>query len=166
MRSALAKSRRSVARFASIALAIPAIAGCLSMETPQRFIVTSSSSSRVVLIAPDDAKIVVQEFDVPGDGDLAFWRDALRTDFVENRGYTLLSEQAVAHESGREGHEFVFESTIDGSPYRYLVTLHHFDGYFGETVRVAEFLSPKPAFDAHAPNVRKAIAGTSVSMLP
>jgi hypothetical protein len=133
------------------------LAGCLTIDPPPRFIETSATSSRLVLLSPDEARIVVQDFDVPGDGDLAFWRDSLRVDFVENRGYTLVEERPAAHSGGTEGHELIFETTIGGSPYRYLATLYHFDGWGSDTLRVAEFLAPKALFDGYLADVRAAV---------
>ncbi len=131
--------------------------GCLSIDLPEDFLRIHRSPSQIKLMAADESKLWVRDFDDDDQGDLQFWSQALREDFVENRGYTLIEEGTVKDPGDREGREWLFETTTHGQPYRYLVTLFVFEGWFSNTIRVSEFVARKAAFDRYLEDVRAAV---------
>lgn len=148
---------RCAASLAALAL-FPLLAGCMHMQVPKDFLVIEEGSSEIKAVSPDDAKIWVHEFSDPDEGDLAFWSSVLKTDFVENRGYTLLEERAVKIAAGREGMEYRFEVTTQGTAQGYLVQVSVLEGWLSNTIVAVEFVAPKQVFAKHLDEVRKAIA--------
>ncbi len=147
--------RVSILCLAALALAL---SGCLSIETPEEFLLLEESSDELKLITPDEAKLWVREFADDDRGDLDFWVAALQADFVDNRGYTLLEDGALQDAAGRDGHEWLFEATTHGETYRYLVTLQVREDLTTNTIRVSEYVATKEKFDAYLGSVREAVA--------
>ena len=134
------------------------LGGCLSFEVPEKFLILDKGFSEIKAITPDEAKLWVREFNDPKKGDFNFWSDTLKSDFVQNRGYTLIEERKVKDKKGRDGLELLFEVTSAGAAQRYLVTLFVFQGWLKNTIRVVEFVAPKPIFDGYVQRVREAIS--------
>jgi hypothetical protein len=135
--------------------------GCMSIQAPPRFLVIGRGTSELKAITPDEARLWVREFNDWKRGDLGFWAEALRNDFTGNRGYTLIEEQEVQDAKGRNGLELRFEAAAQGQAQGYLVTLFVLPGWMKNTLRVAEFVAPKPLFDGYLPGVRQAITTIS-----
>lgn len=131
--------------------------GCLTLTPPDGFLVVEQSRDEFRAVSSDEAKLWVREFKDRLQGDYGFWVDALKNDFEENRGYTLLSEQEVTDDKGRTGLELLIEVTADGGPQRYLITVFVREGMFSNTIRVAEFVAAKTVFDEHLEGVRSAV---------
>jgi hypothetical protein len=130
---------------------------CVSMQVPERFLVTTRSDDELKAITPEETKLWVREFDDPDKGDLAFWSDALKRHLVENRGYTLLSEAKVEDGRSVEGVEYLLEATIQGRTMRELLVLFVHEGTLSNTIRVVELVGEKAAFDAAVDEVRASL---------
>ena len=150
-------SRGSDVKTVATALLSALLTGCLSIEAPDRFVVTSASSSQLKAISTDDAVLWVRQFADPAEGDLEFWYEALKNDLVDNRGYTVLDEKPVEDEKLRKGREMTSEVTVQGIPHRYLMTLFVEERWGDNRIRVAEFVAPKTVFDDHVEGVRASI---------
>jgi hypothetical protein len=132
--------------------------GCISMTAPPDFLVLEDSSSREwKAVTPDDAKILVREFGDGYQGDLKFWSEVVKKDFIENRGYTLIQEGKAKGPDDREGTEFLFECTVQARPQRYMLSLFVIEGSMSNTVCTVEYVAPKDVFEKHLENVKNAI---------
>lgn len=130
---------------------------CVSMQVPERFLVTSRGSEELKAITPEETKLWVREFADPDHGDLAFWSDALKRHLVENRGYTILSEQKIEDGGGVVGVEYLLEATIQGRVMRELLALFVHEGAFENRIRVVELVGEQEPFDAVVDEVRASI---------
>ena len=129
--------------------------GCLSVQTPEKFVVTHEDSERVQMVSSDDALFWVREFEDEWEGSLQFWTDTLTKDFTENRGYVLLDSTEFTDKKGRAGRELLAEVTVDGVPHRYVCFLTHRSTLTGSVIRMAEYTAPKEIFDSHLERVRE-----------
>jgi hypothetical protein len=148
----------AVALLSTMSLAL--LSGCLSMQTPEKFLMVVKGglfADEIKAISPDEAKLWVREFSDMDQGDFEFWADALKNDFVENRGYTPLGENEVQDDADREGAELLFETTVQGVPHRYSITLFVLEGWLWNTIRVAEYAAPKEIFDKYLETVRESV---------
>ena len=164
MCSSISRPLGCAARAALVGV-VPLVAGCLTLEAPDRFLVVERGTDELKAITPDEAKLWVREFRDPDAGSIDFWSDALKSDFTGNRGYTLLDEGSAAGQDGEKGREFLFEVTAAGVVERYLVVLFVHAGWTANTIRVVEFVAPKELFERYAPGVRGAVKTIRKSFL-
>lgn len=148
---------RVLVRMALLSLLLAFVSSCVSMQVPERFLVTARGTDELKAITPEETKLWLREFSDPDRGDLAFWSEALRRDLVENRGYTLLSEGKIEDASGNVGTELLLEATIQGRAVRELLALFVFPGAFEHRIRVVELVGEKEPFEAALPEVRASI---------
>lgn len=130
---------------------------CVTMETPKSFLVIDRGGGELKATTPEDDRLWVRTFDDEDEGDLSFWREALKNDLVKNRGYTLLSEATITDGTGAQGAEMIVEATVDGRAYKELVALFVHEGVLGNTIRVVEFVAEKDRFDTQVADVRAAV---------
>ncbi len=150
-------SLRVVIRVALLSASLGLLSSCVSMQVPERFLVTTRGADELKAITPEETKLWLREFNDPDRGDLAFWSEALRRDLVENRGYTLLSEGKIEDAGGNVGTELVLEATIQGRAVRELLALFVFPGAFDNRIRVVELVGEKEPFEAALDEVRASI---------
>jgi hypothetical protein len=141
------------------------LAGCrLSLETTDEFKVLEKCKVELKAVANDDTKLWLREFKDPIAADLKFWSGTLKKDLVENHGYTLIGEQDVVDDSGRPGHEFLFQASEGDGANRHLVTLYMVKRrkllpvpFLSRVrnIRVAELYGPGESFDRHLEDARK-----------
>lgn len=135
------------------------------MEVPEAFIVTARGTDELKAVSSDDAQIWARELDEPHEGSLAFWTDALRNDFVDNRGYTLIEEGTTRDGDGNEGSELTFEVTVSGRAQRYIVAVFWIPSSFlfwsTSTIGVVEFVVPRDAFETYEDAIRQAVRTVS-----
>lgn len=135
-----------------------ATAGCLTMKLPADFLVLEEAPGSFRAVTADEAKVWVREFSPAArDGSLSFWRDALKKDFEDNRGYVVLEENTVTDGHGREGVELLCESQVGGRAQRYLISVFVLRTPFGNDVRTVEYVADKERFDEHLASVREGI---------
>jgi hypothetical protein len=122
----------------------------MPMKTPDGFIVVDSTKYEMQALTPEDARLWLREFSVNEDADLEFWTKALKTHFVENRGYKLLDESKVMDRLDKsQGHQLLFEAYTDRGPVHYLVTYSLRDRGFlaaNKIVQVTEFAAEPKLF--------------------
>lgn len=141
----------------TLALFCALLSSCVTMQVPERFLVTTRGVDELKAITPEETKLWVRDFDDPDGGDLAFWTQTLRRDLVENRGYTLLSEARIEDAEGNVGVELLLEATVQGRAMRELLVLFVHPGFFGNRIRVVELVGEKEPFEAAVDEVRAAV---------
>src|SRR3979409_1240908 len=87
---------------------------CISFTPPDRFLIVHNSGDDLKAITPEESKLWIRNFDDDDKGGLAFWKDALRADLKDSRGYILVSEGDIKDGAGTAGKELVLESTVNG----------------------------------------------------
>lgn len=144
-------------------LSIGAI-GCasVSMELPDQFLEleTETGPLRLRATTPDEARLRVRAFEVEDGGDLEFWDQSLRFEFVEYRGYTECADsQPVRDADGRQGIARFYASPAPGSTRRYMVALFVDDEESGDDseVVVVEFSASGARFDELLPEVLESL---------
>jgi hypothetical protein len=146
-------------RTLSLAVALFNLAACATvMESPERFLVVDEGGTYVKAITPEESKLWLRDFPDDDHGGLAFWRDALKADLKDNRGYVVISEAAAKDSAGTPGHELVLESTVNGRTVRELMALFVYAGMFADTIRVVEYVAEKATFDKEVTAVRASLA--------
>ena len=143
------------------ALLALAATGCLSVPAPDRFLVTSESSSEIQAVAADESRLLVREFADEHEGTLEFWVETLRNEFVGNRGYTLVEQGAVQDDRGRPGHEFVFEVGMGGATWGYLLVVTPRSTMTGQRIRCVEYVAETPRFEEHLSAVREVMGSVT-----
>ncbi len=122
---------------------------------PLGFVQVASSEKyeEFAAVAADRSVFRSRRIPASRDGDLGFWVDALRTDFVSRRGDTLIDEKKTTRGS-LPAVEFTLERTVQGQAYRCLVTLSVEKRWFSADVLVDEFVATKERFESHLAGVR------------
>lgn len=130
------------------AVAVAGLSGCLTtMTPPPRFLITTQDVGHLEALTPEESKILVREFADESQGSLTFWRDALKADLIDNRGYRLIEESEVTDDRGHPGLRLVLETTLSGHVVRELMVVTVIPGLCDNTIRVAEFVADREAFD-------------------
>lgn len=144
-------------RFFFVVAAACALSGCLTMQAPDRFLIVERGPGVLRAITPEESKIWARDFDDETKATLAFWKDAVKADLIKNRGYTLVGESQIQDGGGHQGLLMTLEATLGGRPVRELLAVFVIDGVFSNTVRVAEYVADKEAFDVEVEGVKKAL---------
>lgn len=134
------------------------VIGCVSLEPPARFLVTDRSGDELKAITPEESKLWVRRFSDDDQGGLDFWRDALKADLKDNRGYLLLGEGAATDGTGAAGHVLTLETTVNGRPVRELLAVFVRSGLCGDDIWVVEYVAPKDVFDQEVEGVKASLA--------
>ena len=144
------------------------LSGGLSVGPLDGFLIVANHRAEMKAITPDASKLWVREFTVPQKAGLDFWKNALRNDLIDHRGYRLVGEKRVRDGKGNEGWEMAFDVVVQGQPHRYLITIYALDPSFwrlGNSVRVVEFVAPVATFEKSAAVVRAAYGDVPVARL-
>lgn len=134
------------------------LVGCVSVPVPEDFLVVHETSGETQAVTSDQGRFWVREFANSQGADLEFWKEAVARDFVDNRGYTPVSQRAIVDAADRNGHEALYEATIQGIPHRYLLAIFVTKGWWSSQIRVIEFAAPVEEFEAQLASVREAIS--------
>ena len=129
------------------------------MDLPPKYLPTLESSSEYKATTADNTIFWVEKFSLSDNGDnLQFWVDAVKNDFVENRGYVLISEDPTKTGNGLEGQRLVFETTTQGQSYRYMLALFIERGWLSHSLVTMRLTAPSQSFEARATQIDTAIA--------
>ena len=146
-------------RVTTLALVLVLVGGaCVSLEPPARFLVTDRSGDQLKAITPEESKLWVRRFDDEDKGGLEFWRDALKGDLKDNRGYLLLGEAPATDGTGAAGHSMMLETMVNGRPVRELIAVFVRPGLLGDSIWVVEYVAPKDVFDNEVEGVRASLS--------
>ena len=135
-------------------------AGCstIRVDLPEQFLVTETSAYELKATTAENAIFWVQKYQLPERGtSLEFWVAAVKKDFVDNRGYTLIEEEPIETSSGAKGMQMLYEATTQGQTYQYLVAVFIRPG---PVACVARFTAEKAEFGKHVDAVKQAILTT------
>jgi hypothetical protein len=127
------------------------------MQVPERFLVIERGPGVLRALTPEESKIWVRDFDDDTKGSATFWKDALKADLIKNRGYTLINEAELSDGGGHKGIVLTLEATLGGRPVRELMGVFVIPGMFSNTIRVAEYVADKEAFDAEVEGVKQGL---------
>ncbi len=86
------------------------------------------------VVAATGNRMVVKQHVNPPEGTLEFWRDAVRNELVDGRGYEVMESKGVARAAGVPAWEMLFRVVRQEGAYLYLVTIR----VDGHSVIVAE----------------------------
>ncbi len=143
----------------ALALVLALASGaCVSLDAPARFLVTDRSGDALKAITPEESKLWVRRFDDEDKGGLDFWKDALKGDLKDNRGYLLLGEAPVKDGTGAAGHSMTLETMVNGRPVRELIAVFVRPGLLGDSIWVLEYVAPKDVFDNEVESVRASLS--------
>lgn len=146
-------------RVTTLALVLVLVGGaCVSLEPPARFLVTDRSGDQLKAITPEESKLWVRRFDDEDKGGLEFWKDALKGDLKDNRGYLLLGEAPATDGTGAAGHSMMLETMVNGRPVRELIAVFVRPGLMGDSIWVVEYVAPKDVFDNEVEGVRASLS--------
>lgn len=146
-------------RVTTLALVLVLVGGaCVSLEPPARFLVTDRSGDQLKAITPEESKLWVRRFDDEDKGGLEFWKDALKGDLKDNRGYLLLGEAPATDGTGAAGHSMMLETMVNGRPVRELIAVFVRPGLLGDSIWVVEYVAPKDVFDNEVEGVRASLS--------
>ena len=140
-----------------VVVVVGLLSGCLTMQVPERFLVIESGPGVLRALTPEESKIWVRDFDDDTKGTTTFWKDALKADLLKNRGYTLINESQVVDGGGHSGTMLTLEATLGGRPVRELLAVFVIPGLFSNTIRVAEYVADKEAFDGEVEGVKQGL---------
>ena len=141
-----------------LVLALASATSCVTMTPPDRFLVVDEGGDYLKAITPEESKLWLRDFPDEDKGGLAFWKDALKADLKDNRGYIVISEGEVKDGAGTPGHEMVLESTVNGRTVRELLALFVYAGWFDDTIRVVEYVAEKDTFEKEVAGVRASLS--------
>jgi hypothetical protein len=138
------------------AIAALVLSSCVSIPLPDDFLTIVNEPGDFRAVTADEAKVWVRHFTARKGGSVDFWRDALKRDLVEHRGYLLLEESAGKDRKGRDARRLLFETQAGGRPHRYLLVVSAWPGWFGTEIRVVELVADKTVFDQYREEVEAA----------
>jgi len=136
------------------ALALAACTGTPRSDVPDGWVTVPPRGNEVLsAVAPSGNRMVVKRHANPPEGTLAFWRDAVRNELVDGRGYEVLESEGVAGAGGGSAWEMLFRVGRPEGDYLYLVTIRVERG----SVVVAEAGGPEEALRPDLDGLRKAM---------
>ena len=110
-----------------VVLGIAALVACRTTPKPDTglppgYVTVPAERGQVrSAVAPTGNRIVVRRHENPPEGTLEFWRDAVKAELVDGKGYSLVESDGVAGKGGRAAWEFLFEVRRTEGEYLYLV---------------------------------------------
>lgn len=154
---------RAITKFGS-ALALVLLAACAApMNVPEGF--SRLRGGGFVARAADDGVLRLRKIADPTEGsEAAFWLQALRTDFVGQRGYVETGTGEVADADGVTGHWIECTANVRGEKVGYLAAVWARPagaGLFGKgqsQLQVVEFAAREPAYSARIAAVKKSLS--------
>lgn len=136
------------------------------MPKPEKFVrVGSEKDWDFRALTPEEDKLLVRRYKVTELGSLDFWVNAVRSQFVDERGYTLIDEGELKTDAGLVGHRFTFELSLNEVPYVHEIVLFvtQTDWWFlfrdKQHIYAAAFMCEKKNYDEHKAAVEKALKG-------
>ena len=108
-----------------IVFAVLALAACRStMDLPSGYVtIPPEDGAESSAVSPAGNRIVVRLHDNPPEGTLEFWRDAVKAELVDGKGYDVVKSSVVTGSDGDDIWEFLFEIRRTEGEYLYLVLI-------------------------------------------
>ncbi len=140
-----------------IVLAVFGLAACAvtpESSIPEGYVSVPTRGDEVAsAVAPTGNRMVVKRHPNPPEGTLEFWRDAVRNELVDGRGYEVVESRGVAGTGGAPAWEMLFRVIRQEGPYLYLVTVR----VAGGSVIVAEAGGQEAAIRPDLAGLRQAM---------
>jgi hypothetical protein len=140
-----------------------ALAACaLPIQVPAEFAQQRGAEYALIAATADEAVLRVRDVDDPTTGSNAkFWIDALRTEFVEQRGYVEVARDTVPDVNGVEGEWVEFTTNVRGERVDYLAAVWaRRGGLFdlgGPYLQVVEFAARSGAYASRIEAVKASL---------
>jgi len=101
------------------------VLGCRTFELkpPEGFVRYKRTSKYYRAVSPDNAAIVVRSWKNKQKGDLGFWVETVKRDFIKVRGYKFVKDDDAKAGTGEKGKRMWFESSHRGRMFSYQISL-------------------------------------------
>ena len=147
-------------------LLLPLALGLAACATPLRVpdgFVQMNQRGELLARTGDNGVLRVYEVSDPTKAsDAAFWLEALRSDFVGQRGYVETGSGEIVDLDGVPGRWLTCSATVGGVPVGYLIAVWTRTsgpfGIFGRNLQVVEFAAQEPVYTARIEAVKKALS--------
>lgn len=147
-------------------LALCLTLGLASCATPLRVpdgFVQMKQRGELLARTGDNGVLRVYDVSDPTEAsDAAFWLEALRSDFVGQRGYRETGSGEIVDADGVPGRWLTCSATVGGVPVGHLIAVWTRRsgpfGIFGRHLQVVEFAAQEPVYAARIEAVKKALA--------
>lgn len=153
---------RTVMKFGSASTLVLLAACTAPMKVPEGFSQLRDADGFVARAADDGVLRLRQVWDPTEGSEAAFWLQALRTDFVGQRGYVETGTGEVADADGVTGHWIECTANVRGEKVGYLAAVWaRRGGLFGPRwpyLQVVEFAAREPAYSARIAAVKKSLS--------
>ncbi len=138
----------------SMVLGLAACTVTRDTSIPEGYVSVPTRGDEILsAVAPTGNRMVVKRHINPPEGTLEFWRDAVRNELVDGRGYEVVESQGVVGASGAPAWEMLFRVTRQEGAYLYLVTVR----VAGSSVIVAEAGGQEAAIRPDLDGLRQAM---------
>jgi hypothetical protein len=115
--------------------------------------VRARGDSILTAVSAKGNRIDVRRHDSPPEGDLEFWKEAVRNELVAGRGYEIAESSAVTGQGGRSGWEYLFRVSRPDGAYLYLLEIRVERG----SVITAEAGGTEAAMQPDLPELRRVL---------
>lgn len=145
--------------FAVVALLL-ATACSTPIRLPGSFVQLRDAGEGFRAVTSDDARVWVRRMFEPTEGDVDFWSETLKKDFVDQRGYELVDEGTTKKSDGAEGRWIEVTANVRGERVDYLIAVW-IDGSSlsgGNWLRVVEFAADHEVYQQRVEAVKAALS--------
>ncbi len=132
-----------------------ALAGGCQYALPPGYVkVDPSWNTRFRAVSAEGSAITLRNESNPENGDLTFWKKAVKNQLLDVRGYKLVNHREISHAGQTPGVEMTFDYTKDGIDYTYMVMLL----VKGRRVHCIEAAGVKDQIAPELPAIKDAVA--------
>jgi len=124
------------------------------IKLPSSFVQLRDDGEGFRAVTSDDARVWVRRMYEPTLGDIAFWAETLKRDFVDERGYELVGEGEAANAAGETGRWIEVTANVQGDRVDYLVAVW----VDGNWLKVVEFAAAHDVYVERVEAVKAALA--------
>lgn len=136
-------------------------AGCAApLRLPGSFVELRDAGEGFRAVTSDDARVWVRRIYEPTSGDVSFWAETLKKDFVDERGYQLVAEGEAAKADGEQGRWIEVTANVGGQRVDYLVAVWVEPATFagGDWLQVVEFAAEREVYARRVEAVKVALS--------
>jgi hypothetical protein len=148
--------------FCAASLSLLALtAGCAApIRLPGSFVELRDAGEGFRAVTSDDARVWVRRIYEPTSGDVSFWAETLKKDFVDERGYQFVAEGDAVKEGGDGGRWLEVTANVGGRRVDYLIAVWVEPATFagGDWLQVVEFAAEHEVYARRVDAVKVALA--------
>ncbi len=139
------------------------LASCVTpLQVPEGFVQMKQRGELLARTGDNGVLRVYEVSDPTKASDAAFWLEALRSDFVGQRGYRETGSGEIADVDGVTGRWLTCSATVGGVPVGHLIAVWtRTSGPFGigpRQLQVVEFAAQEPVYSARIEAVKKSLS--------